>query len=71
MRMSMKVGMNGEINESDQWLLDGECKKCRRDKYCSKPCKALQTSLRRLIVDGVRSGTESGVIDQAMRHIGE
>lgn len=23
---------------SDQWLLEGDCKKCRRAKYCSKPC---------------------------------
>lgn len=25
-------------NESDQWLLNGECNKCRRQSYCSKPC---------------------------------
>lgn len=25
-------------NENEQWLLDGDCSKCRREKYCSKPC---------------------------------
>ena len=26
------------IQENEQWKLDGDCRKCRRDKYCSKPC---------------------------------
>lgn len=25
-------------NENEQWLLNGECNKCRRQSYCSKPC---------------------------------
>lgn len=29
--------------KSDQWLLDGECDKCRRNKYCRKSCKASMT----------------------------
>lgn len=29
-----------DINyETDQWLSDGICDKCRRRKYCSTPCK--------------------------------
>lgn len=27
------------INEADRWLIDGDCKKCRREKYCSKRCR--------------------------------
>lgn len=27
-----------EINDSEQWKLNGDCSKCRREKYCSKPC---------------------------------
>ena len=26
------------VNENEQWLLNGECNKCRRQNYCSKPC---------------------------------
>lgn len=26
------------IPETDQWLLDGDCDKCRREKYCDKEC---------------------------------
>ena len=24
--------------ETEQWLLDGDCTKCRRKKYCRKQC---------------------------------
>ena len=27
-----------KIDESEQWLLDGKCHICRREKYCSKSC---------------------------------
>lgn len=26
------------IPETDQWLLSGNCEKCRRRNYCNKPC---------------------------------
>lgn len=26
------------VNKNEQWLLNGDCGKCRRKKYCSKPC---------------------------------
>lgn len=26
------------IPETDQWLLLGNCDKCRRRNYCNKPC---------------------------------
>lgn len=25
-------------NENEQWELNGDCSKCRRKNYCSKPC---------------------------------
>ena len=27
-----------KINKTEQWLLEGKCKKCRRKAYYSKPC---------------------------------
>ena len=27
-------------DENERWLTDGNCSKCRRQKYCSKPCTA-------------------------------
>lgn len=26
------------IPETDQWKLEADCKKCRRQPYCGKPC---------------------------------
>lgn len=26
------------IQENEQWKLSGDCTKCRRNNYCSKPC---------------------------------
>ena len=28
------------MNNTEQWKTDGICEKCRREKYCSKPCTA-------------------------------
>lgn len=27
-----------KIEDTEQWELDGDCSKCKRIKYCSKPC---------------------------------
>ena len=34
------------IPETDQWLLDGECNKCRRESYCKKKCGAVKRAWR-------------------------
>ena len=26
------------MENTEQWNLNGDCKLCRRNKYCSKPC---------------------------------
>lgn len=25
--------------DNERWLTDGDCTKCRRQNYCSKPCR--------------------------------
>ncbi len=30
------------IPETDQWLLNGECSKCRRSSYCKTSCTKAQ-----------------------------
>lgn len=32
-----------KIEETEQWLLSGDCIKCRREKYCSKQCSKAAT----------------------------
>lgn len=34
-----------QIAETEQWLLDGDCDKCRKEKYCSKECTAFKKYL--------------------------
>ena len=36
--MKWKGWYSNMPNESEQWLLNGECNKCRRQSYCSKSC---------------------------------
>lgn len=35
-------GETEEVNYRDQWLWNGKCEHCRRNKYCNKKCKATQ-----------------------------
>lgn len=38
------------VDESrDRWLTDGDCTKCRRQKFCSKPCKRHKGAVQREI----------------------
>lgn len=35
------------IPETEQWLLDGNCDKCRKDKYCDKDCSAYKKAIKK------------------------
>ena len=41
------------VAETEQWLLSGDCSKCRKSKYCSKRCtansKAYTAALKKFI----------------------
>lgn len=54
--------------ESEQWLLDGDCKKCRRKQYCSKSCKAAKTRQRAEIFQLMDDAT-GGMLSTSLRHI--
>ena len=36
-------------NENEQWLLSGNCSKCRREKYCSKPCTRCKRTTKAMV----------------------
>lgn len=36
----------GKINPDEQWKQGGDCKKCRRQPYCSKECGAVKRKNR-------------------------
>lgn len=35
---------------ADQWLEEGDCSKCRRSKYCSKPCKRHKIATKKRMI---------------------
>ena len=34
------------VPETEQWLLTGECNKCRKQSYCRKACGAVKREFR-------------------------
>ena len=48
------------ISETDQWLLTGECNKCRKQSYCSKPCTAIKREFR----EGFRRAVKTALADR-------
>lgn len=36
------------IADNDQWLQGGDCRICRRQKYCSKPCRTSKMRRERI-----------------------
>lgn len=48
------------IPETDQWLLDGVCNKCRRESYCRKKCGAVKRAWRA----GLKKAVAEALIDK-------
>lgn len=50
-----------EINKSEQWLLNGDCSICRRNKYCSTTCtkakRKAQAQMKRLVESSIDNAT--------------
>jgi len=49
-------------DESEQWLLDGDCNKCRKQKYCSKECKRSRVNFEQAVHDYIMQRTGMGRI---------
>ena len=49
-------------DESEQWTLDGDCRKCRRAKYCSKLCRISKIKFEQEIHDYILRKTGMGKI---------
>ena len=55
------------IAETEQWLLEGRCEICRKNKYCSKRCGANVKSYRKALTALINRKTGLGKIKAAMR----
>lgn len=45
--------MGERVPETEQWLLDGDCSKCRRAEYCSKQCMKNKQSVKNYVFSGL------------------
>lgn len=51
------------IPETDQWLLDGICNKCRRESYCKKKCGAVKRAWRAGVKKAIATALEEKMKD--------
>ena len=55
------------IQENEQWKLSGDCTKCRRNNYCSKPCtrcnRRVRAEMKRLVADTMNEMTGGAMIE--------
>ena len=42
-------------SENEQWLMYGDCSKCRRKNYCSKPCTVSKRNFKSEMYSIVRN----------------
>ena len=56
--------MNTENN--DQWKGDGDCRKCRRAKYCKKQCRAARERMNREMRQIICGATGIDKIEEAL-----
>ena len=60
--------------QNEQWKLSGDCSKCRRSSYCTKPCSAnkrvnhqLMQSLVANKMNEMTGGAMKHIIDKTVR----
>ena len=55
--------------DNERWLTDGDCSKCRREKFCSKRCKRAELKERaeiaNLIADSVKEALQENDLDDS------
>ena len=60
-----------QTNENDQWLLNGECNKCRRQNYCSKRCTRNKRKTEMMVnslLSSKLNEMSNGVYGEIMKH---
>lgn len=65
-----------QIQENEQWKLNGNCEKCRRNNYCSTPCthhnRRIRAEFKGLVADTMNKmtgGVMREVIDKTVNGI--
>ena len=53
--------------ENERWKSDGDCTKCRRKEYCSKPCKMFKRAYMKALDQAIAEKTHMNELKKAMR----
>ena len=56
---------------NEQWLLNGDCNKCRKQNYCSKPCtrnKRKTEAMMKAFVSSRLNEMTGGAYGEIMNH---
>ena len=61
--MPDKTVMTVISNSPDQWLHQGDCKKCRRAPYCKKPCKPCKNRIQEHILNHPEKDPKQAIVD--------
>ncbi|MBQ0089503.1 MAG: hypothetical protein KBT27_09255 [Prevotellaceae bacterium] len=48
------------MNKMDQWLLNGDCRICRRAPYCNKPCKPFKNNVDKAYTELMKEERDEG-----------
>jgi len=51
---------------TEQWYLDGKCQICRKERYCSKPCKRAEERRDDEIREYIAKKTGMGEVMKAL-----
>lgn len=52
--------------KADQWKSGGDCRVCRKERYCRKPCSANKRLMNTIIHEAIRK-TRAGQLMEAAR----
>ena len=63
--------MSTTYAESDQWKGGGDCRKCRRLKYCKTECKAHKRYRETVIGQMIRERTGIDAIEAHIAHMNQ
>lgn len=56
-------------DNNEQWKSGGDCSKCRRHKYCSKPCKESIRARDSIIYNAILEKTKMGKMLELMSNL--
>ena len=57
--------MSDAENMREQWLLDGDCRICRRQKYCTKGCRKNRIAQERLLNETITNAIIKRVLTKS------